>query len=249
MVKSLFAISAALAATVAFAAQNDALLSFSTKGPDKYADGTTVLDGESYALVWTPKGSAGAVFAADGTVSGGKVVLKAPVAKNGRCPRVVFEIEASRMKSEFASGSWSVWLLDTRRWDAAGAVSLSGGAGSAVGVSAVNAANAVAGSSVKLASGSIAEAKSLAATTVSSATAIPSETPAPKVTAMQVRDGYVYLTVANTMPYLAYGLSSGTEPGEISERVGAPQNGDNGGEIILVAPAKDEGAFFRVGRR
>ena len=35
----------------AFGAANDTILVFSTKGPDTYADGTSVLDGERYALV------------------------------------------------------------------------------------------------------------------------------------------------------------------------------------------------------
>ena len=42
------AVGLAFAATAAI---DDALLTFSTVGPDKYSDGTTVLDGECYALV------------------------------------------------------------------------------------------------------------------------------------------------------------------------------------------------------
>ena len=111
----LFVMSAALA-FAANAAQNDSLVTFSTKGPDKYADGTTVLDGECYALVWTPKGSAGAVVAANGTVQGGEIVLTAPVAKNGRCPKVVFEVDAGLVASRYNDGTWNVYLLDTRRY-------------------------------------------------------------------------------------------------------------------------------------
>ena len=35
---------------------DDATVSFSTRGPDRYADGTTVMDGECYALVWSADG-------------------------------------------------------------------------------------------------------------------------------------------------------------------------------------------------
>ena len=58
----------------------DRLLRFSTPGPDRYADGSLVLDGECYALVWSPKGTAFAGFNADGTVvsSNDRIVLAAP---------------------------------------------------------------------------------------------------------------------------------------------------------------------------
>ena len=41
----------AVASAAVFA--GDLLISFSTPGPDKYADGTQVLDGEYYSLVYT----------------------------------------------------------------------------------------------------------------------------------------------------------------------------------------------------
>ncbi|MBQ4198785.1 MAG: hypothetical protein II649_02765, partial [Kiritimatiellae bacterium] len=44
-------------AFAATAGINDSLLGFSTVGPDKYADGKTVMDGECYALVWTKDGA------------------------------------------------------------------------------------------------------------------------------------------------------------------------------------------------
>ena len=50
----------------AFGAANDTILTFSTQGPDTYGDGSTVLDGERYALVWVKDGTA---FAAEVTVS------------------------------------------------------------------------------------------------------------------------------------------------------------------------------------
>ena len=52
MKKSLIVILAA-AAFPLLAGQDNLLATFSTKGPDCYADGTVVKDGECYALVWT----------------------------------------------------------------------------------------------------------------------------------------------------------------------------------------------------
>lgn len=67
-----------------FAGITDYVATFSTPGPDRYADGTVVADGECYALVWSPKGSTFAGFSADGTTvsSADCVVLAAPLAVN-----------------------------------------------------------------------------------------------------------------------------------------------------------------------
>ena len=43
----------AFASAVAVAGMNDLLISFSTPGPDKYADGSEVQVGECYSLVGT----------------------------------------------------------------------------------------------------------------------------------------------------------------------------------------------------
>ena len=245
--KNMLALAAAVAAMTTFGAANDALVTFSTKGPDRYADGTTVLDGETYALVWLPSGSSGATFAADGTVTGGKAVLFAPVAKNGRCPKIVFEVSASRLKNEFKGGSWAVYMLDTRKWGASGGVAPSGRAS---GVTAVNAANSIDGSAVALSEGSLSSALASKAT-ASTVTAVPDGAPQPKVTAVKVDGGYVFVTVANTVPYLAYGLKEGASPDAVSASatVGDPMSGDADGEIVLVAPAKKGSGFFKVGRR
>ena len=50
--KKLIAVFALLASVCAFGAIDDTIIVIETQGPDKYADGTTVLDGERYAIVW-----------------------------------------------------------------------------------------------------------------------------------------------------------------------------------------------------
>lgn len=250
MKKAMFSMLAALAAAVASAAANDALVTFSTKGPDKYADGTAVVDGERYALVWTAPGSDGAAIAADGSVKGGEIVLAAPVAKGGRCPTVVFEVGADLMSGRYAGGTWSVYLLDTRRYGADGAVTLAGSVGGLP--VAINAAGLVAGSSVKLSSGGISDAAVVAAASASSATAVPEGTPSPTITGIRVEGANVFVSVKGTVPYLQYGLSSGSTPDAVTEGVsGTPQTGASAPdeEIVLVAPAKSGGAFFKVGRK
>ena len=98
-----------------FAGADDVLVSFSTNGaePDRYADGEVVMNGECYALVWSSDG----VFEglnADGTPidPNDRVVLVAPVAKNGHCPEVTFQIDAAEAKQQ-KNGQYGVLLLDS----------------------------------------------------------------------------------------------------------------------------------------
>ena len=94
MKKILISAFAAVASAAVFAGMNNVVISFSTPGPDRYSDGTDVEDGECYALVWTPAGAEFAGIGANGKASGdSKVVLAAPVAKDKKCPSIMFEID------------------------------------------------------------------------------------------------------------------------------------------------------------
>ena len=85
----------------------------STAGPDRYLSGETVMDGECYALVWSPDGEFNG-FTADGSPidSNDRIVNVGAVARNGRC-KAVFEVKASLAK-ELANGVYAVYVLDTR---------------------------------------------------------------------------------------------------------------------------------------
>ena len=50
------------------------------------------------------------------------------------------------------------------------------------------------------------------------------------------------------MPYLAYDLTEGEAPDQVTARVNNPRNGDENGPVVLVTPAKSGGGFFKVGR-
>ena len=258
MKKLLIAMVACVAGASAFAAVNDVVLTFSSQGPDKYADGSSVLDGECYALVWQPATATGALaIAADGQVvdeKQGEIVVTAAVAKDGRCPTVAFELDAA-FASAREGGTWSLYLLDTRTVAADGKISLAGVANGRA--KAVNAAGPVAGATVKATEKSetlgAAAPQSLAATdvaTAAAASALPADAPQPKVKDIRVEGGLVYVTVSDTAPYLQYNLSAGTDPANLDEAKAAqnPVNGKAGEDIILVTPAKSSGAFFRVDR-
>ncbi|MBR4523429.1 MAG: tetratricopeptide repeat protein [Kiritimatiellae bacterium] len=94
---------------------DDAILRFSTPGPDHYADNRLVADGECYALVWSPAGESFAGFNADGTPANesDRLILAAPLAKGGRCPETIFQVPAATY-AELADGEWAVCLIDTR---------------------------------------------------------------------------------------------------------------------------------------
>ena len=113
------AIAAAASLTLLAGAQNDMRLLFETQGIDTYKGGTQrVLDGEFYALVWTPAGAAFAGFNADGTLTGAadELVAAVPFAKGGRLPLTVKQIPAARV-SHYAQGTFTVVSLDTRKAD------------------------------------------------------------------------------------------------------------------------------------
>ena len=199
--------------------------------------------------MWTAAGSDGAAIAADGSVKGGEIVLTAPVAKGGRCPTVMFEVAADDIETKYKNGTWSVYLLDTRRYGADGSVTLAGSVGGMP--VAINAAGAVAGSSVALSSGVISGVVAASAS-AATATAVPEGTPSPTITGIRVEGANVFVSVKGTVPYLQYGLSSGSTPDAVTEGVsGTPQTGASAPdeEIVLVAPAKSGGAFFKVGRK
>ena len=213
----------------------------STKGPDTYADGTTVLDGECYALCWS-KDFANFAIKADGTAEGGAVVLKAPVAKGGRCPNVLFQVSADDIASKYAGGSWAVYLLDTRRFAADGAATVAGASAATVNTTGfVAAASVGSGSLGSVAAGAVGTAEVAAGV----------EVPQPQITGIRIVDGNVYVSVKGTVPFLSYGLAEGATPDAVTAAVGAAEPGKASAEdeVILVAPAKDGGAFFKVGRK
>lgn len=250
--KSFVAMCVAAATFSAFAAANDLVLTFSSTGPDTYSDGTRVLDGECYALVWLPEGSEGFALSANGTVadpSQGEVVLTAPVAEDGKCPTIVFEID-SALADRYASGTWCVYLLDTRQYAEDGSVSLAGVSNGSA--KSVNAIGRIAGVSVKVSDAARAPETAIASEAVSAATAsaLPKDVPQPKIKGIRVEGGFVYVTVENTVPYLQYNLDAGSTPAKLDESKAAnnPVNGKVDGDIILVTPVKDGGSFFRVNR-
>ena len=239
----------ASAAMCAAGAQNDAVYNFWTYGPDKYADGTPVLSGERYALVWA-EGEGGVTFNANGTTTGGVVVDVVRTKNEGYCHRVMYEVDAARM-SEFAGGTWCVYLLDTRRWDADGNVSVSEE------LDIVNAAGMIDGSQVQLTAGGdcrpnkdkLRENPGNASTP----SAVPEGTSDPVAADIRIDGAEVLVSATNTVPYIQYALLSSDAPdaGSFAPADAAPQTGsaDPEGELVFRAPVSGSGrSFFKIGR-
>ncbi len=236
------AVGLAFAATAAI---DDALLAFSTVGPDKYSDGTTVLDGECYALVRTLPGATFGGIAADGTAVAetDEIVLLAPLAKDGRCPKVLFQIPADKTE-----GTFSVYLLDTRVQAEDGTVKPAGAAngkpklvnGYGLATEATKVAKATAGGAT-----TAAEKETAGGEAVVAGAAIPKNVQQPKITSIKIEGDYVKLTVQNLPGYMR--VSSGADV-SADDTQGAAQATDGAtDEVILYAP-KSAGAsgFFKV---
>ena len=106
----------AMASAAAFGGISDRVVVFSTPGPDRYADGSKVLDGECYALVWSPVGEVFGGFNADGTAvnAADRVVLAGALAKNGKCMEAIFQVPEDRKRnirrSPAANGRYVCWI-------------------------------------------------------------------------------------------------------------------------------------------
>ncbi len=231
--KGILSVGCAALALGAFAAADDVLVSFSTPGPDTYADGTAVLDGERYALVWTASASEAFAMSGDGTVTGGRLVISAPLAKDGRCPPVVFEVDRAEYDARgYASGVFSVYLLDTRVTKTTLA---SDADGSPSAVNAVAAAMAPASAS--------GQGNAFAATTKvdGASVAVASEIASPVISSMRVADGRVTITVDGVSAAATYKVLAGTDVKSLMTEVAeVPADG----EATFEAPAG--GSFFKV---
>lgn len=237
------------------AASDDVLLAFSTKGPDRYADGTPVLEGEVYAVVWTRNGSDFAGVDMNGRVvdaENNAVIVALPrgrySAKCGgvRCPKTLFQLGAAVTKT-YANGRYALVLLDTRVADGKGGLVASGR------MDQVKGWGLVENSRVAPVSGGCASATGLENAVTTNASAVPAgeALPQPKITGITVKDGYVYLTVKGTSDRLLYNVAAGDRPGRRTTRHAAqatPGHARADREITIVMPRTEGQNFFQVVR-
>ena len=255
MKKSMIAVLAALASVATFAASpDDVVLAFSTPGPDTYKDGTTVVrDGEYYAVVWTAANAAFAGIDANGKAIGedSKVVLKAQLAKDGKCPSVVFrlpadyEVDGVTVGALAASGgTWSVYLLDTRRFvtDENDVITAE--------VESVGGSNAIVGYGLAGSAENMGSAAAGSAVATTDQSAAPEEAKNLRIKDIKFVGDNVHITVLGSLSSLAYELKAGDEPDALeSPADGKAQYGKDGGELLIVTPKVPGAQFFQVNRK
>ena len=214
----------------------DSAIVFSTVGPDRYADGSTVLDGESYALVWTRDGVFEG-FSADGKAMDekDKILVVAPLAKDGRCPKVMFQIPRADAVNY---GKFEVFLMDTRVASASGIVAPRGATNGEAKL--VNSYGRVSAEIALSAVSSKAEAQAVANLN----SAAPKDTRQPRVKAMRIEGDEVVLTVENMPGYMR--VQSGRNASAADSTGVALETPDSGDTLIIKAPKVGDSGFYRV---
>lgn len=238
MKKSLF-VALTLVSAFAFGEVDDTVITFSTPGPDTYADGSTVLDGECYALVWTKDGATFGGLSVDckPLVATDKLVLVAPVAQGGRCPTIVFEINADYAAANYQGGSYSVYLLDTRI-----------GKGKLAKIEnglpkVVNKFGNANGKGAKGVAGTgFGEALDAKASVALADVGVYTEIPAPKIDALRIEEATVSITVSGMFPDAAdYFVVPGSSPASFSKALSTKPVGDT-----FTFENPKNASFFRV---
>ena len=218
-------------------AEASTLLTVSSTGPDCYADGSPVVDGEYYALVSIDSGANFAGFAADGTVvdpATSRLLFALPLAEGGCCPKTRVAVDPALIASG-ARLALMVW--DTRRAVRGAPVVRVDGWGEVADSSA-----RVGFASVRSASRAMAAVRS----------AVPADVPVPRITGIR-RDGNEFVvTVEGTSSVLDYNVRAGAQIGQLNRADAArePVTGDAARAIELRIPAADgeTAQFFKVVR-
>ena len=175
-----------------------------------------------------------------------KIVLLAPVAKDGRCPNVLFQIDSAKA-DELADGTYGVYLLDTRVVSNGttkpagiknGKLSLVNGYGLAT--KATKAGKATAGGVT-----TAEEKDSEGGQVVAAGAAAPKDLPQPKITSIKIEGDYVKLTVQNLPGFMR--VSSGADVSADDTQGAAQATDGKTNEVILYAPKSASGSgFFKV---
>jgi hypothetical protein len=203
------------------------------------------MDGEAYALVWSQDGNFDG-FSADGECVDpeDRVVLIAPVAKDGRCPPVLFQIPEVEAE-EFKDGQYAVYLLDTRVASGEsvrpcgtvnGKLALMNGYGAASASLAISGAN----SDKKAEEAETSSGGQVA----SSLSAAPSDCVQPRIKAMRIDGDNVFLTVENLKGFMR--VSSGSDVSASDAATAAVETNGGDEDVTLVTRKPGNSGFFKV---
>lgn len=252
MKKTISTIALMLAAAAVWAVNpgSELTLSFSTQGPDAYADGTPVAVGETYLLVYVAQGAAFAGVQMDGTLVdpvNNKIATTSTAIRGAKCAFKAIQYPDGLFPS---SGSWTIVLLDTR--DEAG---VPGGLVAASG--SVAAGQAAASGSTSLAA---LNGPAAGGITASAAASVPAGTvvPVPEITEVAVGGGKASLRIADFADNVIYQVETATDLSSWEPAAGAARVQGKSARAVLgkggraELPAEvpvsegDKVRFFRV---
>ena len=245
--KKIISIALGFAAGVVLAAEQAAtqpevqVIKFSSQGTDTYADGSTVVDGECYALVWSEDGKfEGIDGSGNAKDPNDKVVFIGEFAKDGKCGQVEFHV-ANAFKS---TGKFDVWVLDTRVFANGEVIRKGKAANGSVIVTHAQRANEASVAVSSALGGSVSIAGNGSA--VVSSTVDPSQIAAGvKISNFKVDGDYVVLDIEGSVPGANYS-AIGAETPDLSkpQAEGAVTTG-TGGTITVVLPKVGDRGFFK----
>ena len=229
--KKLVSMVMGLAAAAAFAVPMPEVqvLSFSVQGTETYADGSSLADGECYALVWSEDGQfAGIDGEGKAKRAGDEVIYIGQIVKG---VDVSFQI-ADGFKS---SGSFDIWILDTRVFENGEVKSIGKSVDNKVtvtkAVKATTAAVQVAGS--QSAPTAIGGVPGGAVVNVPTA---PANVPPLRFTSIKLDGDYVVMEAEDVVPGVNYAtVADGKESGITTA---------TGNKIILIRPKEGNQAII-----
>jgi hypothetical protein len=203
------------------------------------------MDGECYALVWSKDGKFEG-FAANGECIDDcdRIVLIAPIAKDGRCPPVLFQIPEAEA-DELAGGQYAVYLLDTRVASGEsvrpcgtvnGKLALMNG----YGVASANLAISGANSDKKVQEAETSSGGQVA----SSLSAAPLDCTQPRIKSMRIEGDNVFLTVENLKGFMR--VSSGSDVSASDTATAAVETNGGDEDVTLVTRKPGNSGFFKV---
>jgi len=270
MKKLVCMIAGVMTAAALSAGQEDPTVEFYSEGPDTYMDGSDVIDGEFYALVWVPDTANVPEYSANGQLlssDGCKVLTAGRWASEKGCGdkidigggiRVRSSISHSIKKSLFdtlKNGSFRLCLLDTRMADSktlSQSVTTADGYPFPVMINGY-VTTAKASGQAAVISTSVNIDTPIKVTTVST---VPAGVQQPVIVSMTMRaegkNRVMDIEVECTYEYLRYTAAAGSTPGGIGsgDAEGATAaNGDQTKRIVITVPATEKSTFYRVIRK
>lgn len=248
MKKVISLVAVLLMSASAYAEVSQLTFSFSTPGPDAYADGRPVLTGETYLLVYVKAGAEFGGVRSDRTLVdplNNTIVTEAKAIAGQKCEFTAIQYESTA----FTDGKWVVVLLDTR--DGSGKV---GGLWAAQGESIKQAAGNNGTALISLTASAAGGGDSKGIKAAGNTMPVAGDIPKPEITAVEAQGETVNVHFKNFKNGQLYEVQSTSDINSwpttrnYKNRAGDPMLSARGLERkgAVIVPSNDKVRFFRV---